>query len=82
MRKERPEIALMFGTLFCVTVSAGLRSGEIRAIDNRGQIGLLKKGTDEDPRNRAVIIPEITLNMLERWLGIENSSVKIVRLPN
>jgi integrase len=32
MRKEHPEIALMFGTLFCVTVSAGLRSGEIRAL--------------------------------------------------
>ncbi|MDR2793860.1 MAG: hypothetical protein LBB61_09395 [Treponema sp.] len=32
MRKDRPEIALMFGTLFCVTVSAGMRSGEIRAL--------------------------------------------------
>jgi integrase len=86
MRKEQPEIALMFGTLFCVTVSAGLRSGEIRAlhreqvsvpnsglvidraIDERGTIGPLKKATEEDPRSRAVIIPEITLKMLERWL--------------
>ena len=32
MRKERAEIALMFGTLFCVTASAGLRSGEARAL--------------------------------------------------
>jgi integrase len=32
MRKEREEIALMFGPLFCVTVSAGLRSGEVRAL--------------------------------------------------
>ena len=86
MRKERDEIALMFGTLFCVTVSAGLRSGEIRALhqeqisltnsglmidralDDRGQIGSLKKATDTDSRSRAVIIPEITLKMLERWL--------------
>jgi integrase len=86
MRKERPEIALMFGTLFCVTVSAGLRSGEIRAlhrdqisiansglvidraVDDRGEIGPLKKATQEDPRSRAVIIPEITLKILERWL--------------
>ena len=87
MRKERDDIALMFGTLFCVTVSAGLRSGEVRAlhrdqisiensglvidraVDDLGQIGLLKKATEEDPRSRAVIIPEITLKMLERWLG-------------
>jgi len=87
MRKERPEIALMFGTLFCVTVSAGLRSGEIRAlhrdqvsipnsglvidkaVDDRGEIGPLKKATAEDARSRAVIIPEITLKMLERWLS-------------
>jgi len=86
MRKERDEIALMFGTLFCVTVSAGLRSGEIRAlhreqvsipnsgllidraIDDNGEIGTLKKATAEDSRSRAVIIPEITLKMLERWL--------------
>jgi integrase len=86
MRKEREEIALMFGTLFCVTVSAGLRSGEIRAlnreqvnvpnsgliidraIDERGKIGLLKKATADDSRSRAVIIPELTLKMLERWL--------------
>ena len=86
MRKERDEIALMFGTLFCVTVSAGLRSGEIRAlhseqvsipnsgllidraIDERGIIGALKKATDEDPRSRAVIIPEKSLKVLERWL--------------
>jgi integrase len=86
MRKERDEIALMFGTLFCVTVSAGLRSGEIRAlhreqvsipdsglvidraIDEQGIIGPLKKATADDPRSRAVIIPEITMKMLERWL--------------
>ncbi|MDR0301460.1 MAG: tyrosine-type recombinase/integrase [Treponema sp.] len=86
MRKEREEIALMFGTLFCITVSAGLRSGEVRAlhrdqvsipnsgliinqaIDDKGKIGLLKKATAEDSRSRAVIIPEITLKMLERWL--------------
>jgi integrase len=86
MRKEQPEIGLMFGTLFCVTVSAGLRSGEVRAlhkdqisiansglvidraVDDLGQIGLLKKATEEDPRSRAVIIPEITIKMLERWL--------------
>jgi integrase len=40
-----------------------------RAVDDRGQIGPLKKATEEDPRSRAVIIPEITLKMLERWLG-------------
>jgi integrase len=86
MRKEQPDIALMFGTLFYVTVSVGLRSGEIRAlhreqvsiansglvidraIDDEGQIGPLKKATEKDPRSRAVIIPEITLKMLARWL--------------
>jgi integrase len=39
-----------------------------RAVDDRGQIGPLKKATEEDPRSRAVIIPEITLKILERWL--------------
>jgi integrase len=86
MRQEQPEIALMFGTLFCVTVSAGLRSGEARAlhrdqisfvnnglvidraVDDLGLIGPLKKATEEDSRSRAVIIPEIILKMLERWL--------------
>jgi integrase len=86
MRKESDEIALMFGTLFCVTASAGLRSGEVRALhreqvniphsgllidralDDQGLLGPLKKATDTDPRSRAVIIPEITLKMLERWL--------------
>jgi integrase len=86
-RKERDgNLALMFGTLFCVTVSAGLRSGEIRAlhreqvsipnsglvidraVDDRGEIGPLKKATKEDSRSRAVIIPAITLRMLERWI--------------
>ncbi len=43
MRKERDEIALMFGTLFCVTVSAGLRSGEIRALHTE-QISLANSG--------------------------------------
>jgi len=87
MRKERDEIALMFGTLFCVTVSAGLRSGEIRALnteqisiansglvidralDDRGEIGMVKKATANDTRSRAVVIPEFTLKMLERWLN-------------
>jgi integrase len=86
-RKERDgNLAMMFGTLFCVTVSARLRSGEIRAlhrnqvsipnsgllidraIDEQGVIGPLKKATEKDPRSRAVIIPEITLRMLARWL--------------
>jgi integrase len=76
----------MFGTLFCVAVSAGLRSGEARALhrnqisiansglvidralDDLGQIGPLKKATKEDPRSRVVIIPELTLKTLERWL--------------
>ncbi len=83
MRKERDEIALMFGTLFCVTVSAGLRSGEIRAlnteqisiansgfvidhaVDDRGRIRPVKKATADDTRSRAIIIPEITLRILE-----------------
>jgi integrase len=86
MRKERDEIALMFGTLFCVAVSAGMRSGEIRAmfaeqvslanrglvidrvVDERGIIGLLKKGTEEDPRSRAVIIPDKSLRILAYWM--------------
>jgi integrase len=85
MRKERPELALMFGTLFCVTASAGLRSGEARAlfrdqvsiensgliidraIDEDGNIGLLKKATEEETRARAVVIPGMTMKILERW---------------
>ena len=43
MRKERDEIALMFGTLFCITVSAGLRSGEIRAL-HREQVSIPNSG--------------------------------------
>jgi integrase len=39
-----------------------------RAIDDRGKISPLKKATEEDSRSRAVIIPEITLKMLNRWL--------------
>jgi integrase len=47
MRKERPEIALMFGTLFCVMVSAGMRSGEIRAL-HREQVSVLNSGLAVD----------------------------------
>jgi len=43
MKKEPDEIALMFGTMFCLTVSAGLRSGEIRAL-HRDQISLPHSG--------------------------------------
>jgi integrase len=86
MRKEKDEIALMFGTLFCVAVSAGLRSGEVRALhqeqvsipysglaidrafDEQGELGLLKKASEEDDRRRAVLIPEITIKILVRWL--------------
>jgi integrase len=43
-RKELDEnLALMFGTLFCVTVSAGLRSGEIRAL-HREQVSIAYSG--------------------------------------
>jgi integrase len=87
MRKEQPTLAVMFGTLFCVAVSAGLRSGEARAlhreqvsiensgliidraVEENGNIGLLKKATEEENRARAVVIPEVTLKVLERWLG-------------
>jgi len=39
-----------------------------RAVDERGIIGLLKKGTEEDPRSRAVLIPDKSLKILERWM--------------
>jgi hypothetical protein len=39
-----------------------------RALDDQGLLGPFKKATDNDPRSRAVIIPEITLRMLARWL--------------
>jgi integrase len=43
-RKEGDEsLALMFGTLFCVAVSAGLRSGEARAL-HRDQISIENGG--------------------------------------
>jgi integrase len=38
-----------------------------RALDDRGEIGALKKATAGDSRSRAVIIPEMTLKILERW---------------
>ena len=39
-----------------------------RAVDDTGLIGPLKKASKEDPRSRAVIIPEKSIRMLERWL--------------
>jgi integrase len=39
-----------------------------RALDDLGQIEPLKKASEEDPRSRAVLIPEMTLKILERWL--------------
>ena len=38
MRKERDEIALMFGTMFCLMVSTGMRSGESRALSEEQAI--------------------------------------------
>ena len=39
-----------------------------QVIDAMEKIGPLKKATKEDSRSRAVVIPELTLKMLERWL--------------
>jgi integrase len=58
-RKEGDEsLALMFGTMFCVTVSAGLRSGEIRAL-HRDQISLANSGLviDRAADDRGEIAP-------------------------
>jgi len=74
---------IMLGAAFCLAVSAGLRSGEVRAVhrdqlirkqlpygawlyglivdrsyDAKMDLGSLKKGTEEDPRYRAVMIPD------------------------
>jgi integrase len=85
-RYEPENAGLMFGTMFALMVSAGLRSGEARAlqphhiileqsaivvaqaIDRDGDIAFPKKGTASDNRQRAVIIPEKTCRMLERWM--------------
>jgi integrase len=72
MRKEQDEIALMFGTLFCVTVSAGLRSGEIRAL-HREQVsvpnsGLDKLGIDYEKRRLTVHCLRYTYNTRMRTL--------------
>jgi len=58
MRKERDEIALMFGTMFCVAVSAGMRSGEIRAM-SRDQISFENSGVliNQAVDDRGVIGP-------------------------
>jgi len=43
MRSEKDNIALMFGIMFCVAVSAGMRSGEIRAL-HRDQVSIANSG--------------------------------------
>lgn len=85
-RDNREREALMFGIMFLITVTAGLRSGEIRAM-HRDQIfielnGIIvnrqfdlqmnitapKEGDSEDPRHRAVIVPQRTMRALQWWL--------------
>lgn len=91
--RDVPGTGIMFGAAFCLAVSAGLRSGEVRAV-HRDQIiskkvpgiglvhglivdqaydgdmllGMLKKGTEEDPRYRAVLLPDRTMQILGLWL--------------
>lgn len=91
--REQPNDGLMFGAAFCLAVSAGLRSAELRgvsreqlickklpdggtlngilvdrALDAKGNATTLKKGSDSDPRTRAVIVPTRTMNVLGFWL--------------
>jgi len=83
---EPEHAGLMFGAMFCLMVSAGLRSGEARAIHrdqifpelcgiviNRAynlqdQLTAPKKGTERDPRFRAVVVPARTMRVLSWWL--------------
>jgi integrase len=75
MRKERDEIALMFGTLFCVTVSAGMRSGEIRAL-HREQVSIPNSGLVID---RAV--DDIGVIGLLKKATKEDSRSRVVIIP-
>jgi integrase len=86
-------LGIMLGAAFCLAVSAGLRSGEVRAVhreqffrrelkpgewlfglivdrayDAKMNIGMLKKGSEQDPRYRAVILPKRTMNIIDQWL--------------
>ena len=85
-RYDPPIAGLMFGTLYALMVSAGLRSGEARALEpdhvflddgavvvaqawtKDGEIGLPKKGSEADPKFRAVLIPERTVTTLRNWM--------------
>jgi len=77
----------MFGALFALMVSTGLRSGEARAIrlqqidrvrgglvidqsiDARHRIiSHLKKGNDDDPRLRVVLVPSRAMMYLDWWM--------------
>ena len=91
--RDVPGTGTMLGAAFCLAASAGLRSGEVRAVhrdqiitkkvpriglvhglivdqayDEEMQLGMLKKGTEEDPRHRVVLLPDRTMRILKLWL--------------
>jgi integrase len=91
--RDETGTGIMLGAAFCLAVSAGLRSGEVRAFhreqlirrelpsgamlygliidrayDAKMKLGMLKKGTEDDPRYRVVMIPDRTIKILDLWL--------------
>jgi len=85
--REPKNTGLMFGALFALMLSTGMRSGEGRAVrysqidkkrsgviinqafDARERIIThLKKGDDDDPRLRAVIVPGRAMRAVEWWM--------------
>lgn len=78
--------SLMFAVMLLTTVSAGLRSGEIRGmhrdqvyldlsglvinrqLDLEMQIDRPKKGSERNPRYRAIVMPERAVRGLRWWL--------------
>jgi integrase len=85
--REPKNTGLMFGALFALMLSTGMRSGEARAVRysqiDRKRSGViinqafdarervithLKKGDDDDPRLRAVIVPDRAMRALGWWI--------------
>lgn len=78
---------LMFAVMLLTTVSAGLRSGEVRALhrdqifldlagivvsrqlDLDMQLTVPKKGNEENPRYRAIVVPERAVRALRWWMN-------------
>lgn len=44
----------------------------VRALDEQGNVVPLKKGSDEDPRFRVVVVPTFTMDLHKQWVATAN----------